>query len=932
MHWTPAPTPLAPTLLTLILLAASPASAQEAPPWRERLRTAEGQISWADLQAKVRRARLVFMGEQHGTVEHHQLQAALLETLAQEGPTFLGCEYFPRSLQPKLDAFNRGEVSIEDFERHIDWKKTWGFPWKAYRPLFEVAAKHKIPVVALNAEKAMARKVRKVGFKGLSWEELLKLPTVDLGRADHRKQNLAALQRVHPLPPAMLERYYEAFTLWDDTMAASVCERFLSDPRPGLRALVVAGRAHIEGRVGIPDRVTRRLPLDSLVVVGAETNTSLGDVVLVPPPPPATLDAVELEVRLQPDQRRVEVKARLSVSGLGRLKLDFAPDLSVVSLQDAEGARVRYVHGSRGAAGHLSFGVSEAKVLELTYRASYQPLKGSRHALARGLARYVGPEGAYLSGAWYPLQDGKPTKTTVTVTGPFEAVTEGKRRSRTLGPAGARTTWHCESPGEPLTLVAGPYVVHERQQGEHTLYAYFYPQDAELAATYLEAAAGALERYERELGPYPFDSFAVVEHFLPTGYGFAGFTLLGARVVRLPFIAKTSLIHEVAHCWWGNGVRVKLAEGNWCEALTSYTADHALAADKGEGARYRFELLADYAAYVRGGGEEKALSAFKEPHGRANRAVGYGKGTYVFHMLRREVGASVFRKGLRRVVEKKVGEEIGWSHFQILFQIYAKKPMSPFFKQWVQRPGAPQIELLGAERSGDQVKLRLVSRGKETWKLKLPIALDERGGQRWERDLDVELSSTPSEVSLPLPPGAEVDSVTVDPNYDVFRRLLPEELPLAIRRVLGAEGARIVLPEKSDPLRPHYEKVARQLAGRLRIPVVEPLAFVPQAGQIVLGQSKLAARLRRGVRGLRIGPSGYAVPEGRVLGPHGLLVAAVATPRGVALLIEGRSPQAIAAARKVPHYGRYRTLLFSGEQNRLKVRASAPGAPLRRGL
>jgi uncharacterized iron-regulated protein len=927
MHWTR----LAPTLLTLTLLATS-ARAQEAPPWRERLRTGEGQITWAELQAKVRRARLVFMGEQHGTQEHHELQAALLETLAKEGPTFLGCEYFPRSLQPKLDAFNRGEVSIDDFEKHIDWKKTWGFPWKAYRPLFEVAARYKVPVVALNAERAMARKVRKVGFKGLSWEELLKLPTVDLGRADHRKQNLVALQRVHPLPPAMLERYYEAFTLWDDTMAASVCERFLGDSRPGLRALVVAGRAHIEGRVGIPDRVTRRLPLERLVVVGAETDTSLGDVVLVPPPPPASLDAVELEVRLQPDKRSMEVTARLSVSGLGRLKLDFAPDLSVVGLRDAGGKSVRYVHGSRGPAGHLSFGVSEAKTLELTYRATYKPLAGSRHAMARGLARYVGPEGAYLRGAWYPLQDGEATQTTVTVTGPFEAVTEGKRRSRTKGPAGARTTWHCESPGEPLTLVAGPYVVQERKHGEHSLYAYFYPKDAKLAETYLDAAAGALDRYERELGPYPFHSFAVVEHFLPTGYGFAGFTLLGARVVRLPFIAKTSLIHEVVHCWWGNGVRVDLEEGNWCEALTSYTADHALAADKGEGARYRFEILADYSAYVRGGAKEKALSAFKQPHGRANRAVGYGKGTFVFHMLRREVGPAVFQKGLRRVVEKKIGQEIGWSHFQILYQIYAKKPMTPFFKQWVKRPGAPMIELLGAERNGDQVKLRLVNRGKETWKLKLPVALEERSGQRWERDVEVELSSTPSEVSLPLPPGAEIDSVAVDPNYDVFRRLLPSEFPLAIRRAVGAPGAQIVLPDKSDPLREHYEKVARKLAGRLGAAVVEPSRGLPRAGQIVLGQSRLASALRKRVKGLRVDNAGYAVPEGRVMGPHSLLVAAVEAPGGVALLIEGRSAQAIAAARKIPHYGRYQTLLFSGEQNRLKVRASAPRTPLRRGL
>ena len=83
-----------------------------------------------------------------------------------------------------------------------------------------------------------------------------------------------------------------------------------------------------------------------------------------------------------------------------------------------------------------------------------------------------------------------------------------------------------------------------------------------------------IDRYEALHGPYPFEKFAVVENFFPTGYGFPSFTLLGSRVLRLPFIPDTSLRHEVAHCWWGNGVFVDAAGGNWCEGLTTYVADY----------------------------------------------------------------------------------------------------------------------------------------------------------------------------------------------------------------------------------------------------------------------------------------------------------------------------------------------------------------------
>jgi hypothetical protein len=51
------------------------------------------------------------------------------------------------------------------------------------------------------------------------------------------------------------------------------------------------------------------------------------------------------------------------------------------------------------------------------------------------------------------------------------------------------------------------------------------------------------------------------------------FTLLGSRVIRLPFILYSSYPHEILHNWWGNSVYVDYARGNWSEGLTSYLAE-----------------------------------------------------------------------------------------------------------------------------------------------------------------------------------------------------------------------------------------------------------------------------------------------------------------------------------------------------------------------
>lgn len=241
------------------------------------------RVGWEELAARARAARVVYVGEEHGRAEHHLLQRDLLAVLADAGPAVLACEYFPRSLQPVLDRFNAGTLSLDELPAALDWERTWGHPWPAYEPLFRLCRERGVSVVALNAERALTDRVRREGLAALPLPELLTLPRVDLGVAAHRRRVEARLQAVHPLPPEALARYYEAFTLWDEAMADGVCDLLLRDRRPDLRVLVVAGVAHIETGAGVPDRVTRRAPLPRLVVVadsGGEATDDAADVVV----------------------------------------------------------------------------------------------------------------------------------------------------------------------------------------------------------------------------------------------------------------------------------------------------------------------------------------------------------------------------------------------------------------------------------------------------------------------------------------------------------------------------------------------------------------------------------------------------------------------------------------------------------------------------
>lgn len=235
------------------------------------------------------KARLVYVGEEHGHKQHHLLQRDILKAMAKKGPVVLGVEYFPKSLQPVLNDFHKGKISLEDFPKAINWTRTWGHKYEHYYPLFKLCKEQKIRILALNAERSVVRQVGRKGLKSFSVEELLQMPHMDFQNKAHRKRIEDQLQSVHPMPKDMLKRYYQAFTLWDEHMAETLIQYFLRDRRSKLRALVVAGRAHIETGTGIPDRAHRRMPARRLIVVcdsSGKGGPELGDVVYHSPPRP----------------------------------------------------------------------------------------------------------------------------------------------------------------------------------------------------------------------------------------------------------------------------------------------------------------------------------------------------------------------------------------------------------------------------------------------------------------------------------------------------------------------------------------------------------------------------------------------------------------------------------------------------------------------
>jgi len=555
-----------------------------------------------------------------------------------------------------------------------------------------------------------------------------------------------------------------------------------------------------------------------------------------------------------------------------------------------------------------------------------------------GVRAAIGKNGTFLGdfSRWYPEIPGSRPTFRVRVEGPagYEAVTAGRLVRRETSGDVTRSDWETRTPLDGLSLSAGPYRVTEGSAGGTKIFTYFYPGTDSLSGSYLEAVARYIALYRNLFGPYPFAKFAVVENFFPTGYGFPSYTLLGSTVVRLPFIVDTSLGHEVAHSWWGNGVLVDYRRGNWAEGLTTYVADHLYKerASPEEGKEYRLKILRDYSTLV-SSGNDFPLASFTERDSPASRAIGYGKGAMVFHMARHMAGEEAFWGGLRDLAREKMFREATWSDFADAFGRKSGIDFAPFFRQWVERRGAPVVALKAVKAvpagEGWHISGRVVQEP-PYFDLRIPLRLMTDKGKT-ESVLDVSSGDTPFSLSVDAPPR----ELVIDPEVDLFRRLFPSEIPPTVNAIRGstdllAVAARELPDDFRESAKLLLAGMGKKNAAILREEDVPASQF---AGHdlLFIGLPTGNGYLPPLPKELSLSPEAFSVGGKTFDSPGDSLFVVLPHPAGgerVAAVFLSHSPEAAAqAARKIPHYGNYSYLAFSEGTNRAKGTWAAASSP-----
>jgi len=228
-------------------------------------------------------SRIIYIGERHDRFAHHINQLQIIKKMHNAGYKLaVGMEMFQKPFQQVVNDYLAGRIDEREFLQKTEYFSRWRYDYNLYKPIIDYIKQQNLPLVALNIQGDISRKVAREGIYSLSEKEKKQLHgSMDLSNARYRRN----LNEVFPLHKGKAELkdfsfFLQAQILWDEAMAESA-QQFLTG-NPESKLVILAGNGHIIHKYGIPERLYRRNHEPFTVVVqDEEIEDGIADYVLM---------------------------------------------------------------------------------------------------------------------------------------------------------------------------------------------------------------------------------------------------------------------------------------------------------------------------------------------------------------------------------------------------------------------------------------------------------------------------------------------------------------------------------------------------------------------------------------------------------------------------------------------------------------------------
>lgn len=385
---------------------------------------------------------------------------------------------------------------------------------------------------------------------------------------------------------------------------------------------------------------------------------------------------------------------------------------------------------------------------------------------------------------WLPCHDDPADKATVEfiITAPdhYQVVANGIQIEETSIGNGLKIThWKEDTPVSTKVMVIGiaDFAVQLTGfvNGNIPVYSWVYPEDRNNGFYDYAMAKDILPFFIQKVGPYGYKKLANVQS--KTTFG-------GLENANTIFYSENSvtgtrkseglLAHEIAHQWFGNMATEKSFGHLWLsEGFATYftilyfenkygkdTARIMLAEDRAQVIEFSRKI------------SKPVVDTDETDYMNLLNPNSYQKGGWVLHMLRSELGDSVFWRSIRKYYATYSGGIADTRDLQKIFEEVSGKDLKQFFDQWLYTPGQPELDIKWSyDAATKSISIDVRQLQKNSFQFPLTFKLRYSSGSEKKEKVLMNNSTT----SFKLKTDQKPVSIVVDPDIELLANFIVKE-------------------------------------------------------------------------------------------------------------------------------------------------------------
>lgn len=373
---------------------------------------------------------------------------------------------------------------------------------------------------------------------------------------------------------------------------------------------------------------------------------------------------------------------------------------------------------------------------------------------------------------WFACNDHPSDKATVeyVVVAPsqYEVVANGELISKKMNKKSVVYHYQSKVVLPTKVMVVGIANLSEKQSGTVAgipVFSAVYPENEKGAFYDFDLAPSILQFFVDYIAPYEYEKLTNVQS--TTRFGGmenAGCIFYDENSINGTRSSENLIAHEIVHQWFGNSASEKDWPHLWLsEGFATYLTNIYIQKTKGEKA-FQTQMEKD---------RTKVISFSK----RYNHSVvdttytdlmdllnanSYQKGGWVLHMLRTEIGDSLFQQSIRTYYQKYRLSNADSKDFQKVVELVTNRDLDWFFKQWLYQAGHPNLKI-NKKLDQSNISLSIVQQGK-VFRFPLTIEFKLKNGQLLKEKIQI----TGKETVFSKTFSSEVESIRIDPDVELL--------------------------------------------------------------------------------------------------------------------------------------------------------------------